>query len=104
VFIAQGGRRIDVYAINLPDCTTKSEATTRHRGLRRADALRDFCDAVAFDQRDLVLALQLEPELRLVAEIAAKRTAVSGVTPRRPFRMPMMRLTDTPTSSASRLA
>jgi len=45
-------------------------------------------DAVLpFDHGNVVLALQIEPELRAVAEVAARRTAVSAVIERRPFKM-----------------
>ena len=37
-----------------------------------ADALGDLRAAVALDQSDLVLALEVEPELRPVAEVAAE--------------------------------
>jgi hypothetical protein len=37
-----------------------------------ADALGDFRAAVALDQGDLVLALEVEPELRPVAEVATQ--------------------------------
>ena len=37
-----------------------------------ADALRDLLAAIAFDQGDLVLALQVKPELRPAAEVATE--------------------------------
>jgi hypothetical protein len=35
-------------------------------------ALRDLSAALALDEREIVLALQVEPELRAVAEVAAE--------------------------------
>jgi hypothetical protein len=49
-----------------------------------------------------MLALQIKPELRSVAEIAAN--AVSAVIERRPLRMSVMRPDGKPRSSASRFA
>lgn len=48
------------------------EGLTDSRRVGGADALSDFLTAVALDQGDLVLALQVEPELRPVAEVAAE--------------------------------
>ena len=69
-----------------------------------AHALRDFHAAVALDDGDLVLALEVEPELRPVAEIAAQAHRRVAVIPRRPFRMSVIRPEGTPRSRASRLA
>jgi len=77
------------------------DAADRSSRIRRPDASGNLAAAVALDQRNLVLALQVEPELQPVAAVAAQTHAV---IPRRPFRMLVIQPQGTPRSSASRLA
>jgi hypothetical protein len=59
---------------------------------------------LALDHGDVVLALQIKPELCMVSKITAPSQAVSAVIDRRPFRMSVMRSDRTPRSRASRFA
>ena len=59
---------------------------TRRRHFR-GDPLAEF----RLGDGELVRRLQIEPETRAIAEIARRRIAVSGETPRLPFRMSVTR-------------
>jgi hypothetical protein len=48
------------------------------RCIGRPDAARDFYASIAFDDSDVVLALQIVPELRAVAEVAAEADSRVG--------------------------
>ena len=65
---------------------------------------RAIYSPLALDHGKAVLALQLQPELRVPAEIRPRRSATSAATLRRPFRMPATRPENTPRSSARRFA
>jgi hypothetical protein len=47
--------------------------------------------ALAFDHGDVVPASQVQPKLRASAKVAPRRTEVSAVTERRPFKMSVIR-------------
>ena len=52
------------------DVARRLKCSVRH--IRRMNVFSDFLAAFMFSHRDVILALKVEPELRVVAKIAAK--------------------------------
>jgi hypothetical protein len=67
-----GHRRRSYRPSSSSGCSVSLNPLYKSRRVRRPHPLRDLPALLPLDQRNVVLALQIEPELRAVTEIAAE--------------------------------
>src|SRR5258706_9612684 len=74
------------------------------RRIGRSHTPRDLGTTLTLDDSNVVLALQIKPELGAISKIWSSLTAVFAVIDRRPFSMSVIRADGALRSSASRFA